>query len=145
MDATAILHDARIVPVVVIDDVDTAIPLAETLVSCGLDAAAHEMPFIPGAITASEMIRLLERGYTLQKFFPAELAGGSAMLRAIGSPIPDVRFFPTGGISAELADDYLALGNVACVGGSWIAPGPLLGARDFNAIARLATEAARAV
>lgn len=108
-----------------------------------LDAADDaEVPLVPGAATASEVMRLLERGYVLQKFFPAEGAGGTAMLKALGAPIPEARFFPTGGISEALAPDYLALPNVDCVGGSWIAPPALLAAGDFDAIGRLASAAA---
>ena len=109
-----------------------------------LDAAArHEIPFVPGAVTASEIISLQERGYTLTKFFPAELAGGTKLLKALGAPIPEARFFPTGGITPELAKDYLALPNVACIGGSWLTPADLLATRDFKAIAEIAKQAAR--
>ncbi len=108
-----------------------------------LDAVADvELPFVPGAVTASEMLELLDRGYTLQKFFPAELSGGAAFLEAIAAPIPEVSFMPTGGIGPDNAQDYLALANVACVGGSWIAPPDLLQERDFAAIAELASAAA---
>lgn len=100
------------------------------------------LPFVPGAITASEMIRLLERGYTLQKFFPAEPAGGLAMIKALHAPLPEVRFFPTGGISVELAPAYLAHPAVACVGGSWFVPAAALAEEDFARIGRLAAEAA---
>jgi 2-dehydro-3-deoxyphosphogluconate aldolase/(4S)-4-hydroxy-2-oxoglutarate aldolase len=108
-----------------------------------LDAADDaEVPLVPGAATASEVMRLLERGYILQKFFPAEGAGGTAMLKALGAPLPEARFFPTGGITEALAREYLALPNVDCVGGSWIAPPALLAAGDFEAIGRLASAAA---
>ena len=89
------------------------------------------------------MMRLLQRGYTLQKFFPAELAGGAKFLKAVGAPIPEVSFMPTGGIGPDNVGDYLALKNVACVGGSWIAPASLLEQRDFAAIGKLAADAAR--
>lgn len=109
-----------------------------------LEAAADaELPFVPGAVTASEMLKLLDLGYTLQKFFPAELSGGAAFLKAIGSPIPEISFMPTGGVSPENASDYLSLVNVACIGGSWIAPSTLLREKDFDAIAGLAAAAAR--
>ena len=98
---------------------------------------------IPGAATPSEMMRLYERGYSLQKFFPAELAGGIPFLRAVGAPLPELRFVPTGGIDADLARKYLELPNVFAVGGSWIAPADLLKSRDFRAIGRLAEAAAR--
>ena len=87
------------------------------------------------------MLGLLDRGYTLQKFFPAELAGGVSFLKAVGAPVPEVSFMPTGGISPDNAGDYLALSNVACVGGSWIAPASLLAVRDFDAVALRAAEA----
>ena len=80
------------------------------------------LPLLPGAVTASEVMALLERGYTVQKFFPAEQSGGAAFLKSIGSPIPQVSFCPTGGISLKNAADYLALKTVLCVGGSWVAP-----------------------
>jgi 2-dehydro-3-deoxyphosphogluconate aldolase/(4S)-4-hydroxy-2-oxoglutarate aldolase len=92
------------------------------------------LPFIPGAATASEMLLLLERGYTVQKFFPAEVAGGIDYLKAVGGPLPEVRFIPTGGVTPALAKDYLALDNVFAVGGSWLSPGDLLRKGDFDAI-----------
>ncbi len=200
---TDILGGARVVPVVVIDDVETAVPLAETLVDAGItvieitlrtdaalqaieaiakavptmvtgagsvrtplhmqavvdagakftvcpgaterlvDAAAKSgVPFFPGAATPSEMLRLYELGFSTQKLFPAEVVGGISMLKAVSGPLPEVRFMPTGGISPERASDYLALPNVACVGGSWITPKNLLAAGDYDAIGRLAAEAA---
>lgn len=204
MNAAELLAGANIVPVVVIEDADNAVPLAGVLLESGLNAievtlrtkagvAAIEriasevpdmlvgagsvrrasqvaevvaagarfvvspgssdalldavadagIPYVPGAMTPSETLKLLDDGYTLQKFFPAELAGGIALLKAVGAPIPEVSFMPTGGISPANAGDYLALPNVACIGGSWIAPAALLAARDFDAIAQLATDAAR--
>lgn len=202
MDACELLGAERVIPVVVIDDADRAVPLARCLADAGLnsievtlrsDAAldaieriATEVPelivgagslrkaahfadvqkagarfavapgatdklldaaeaagvaMLPGAATASEMMHLSERGYPLQKFFPAELAGGIPYLKAVGGPLPEVRFVPTGGISAELARDYLALDNVIAVGGSWITPKKLIETGDFEGIARLATDA----
>lgn len=204
MNAADLLNGVRVVPVVVIDDAESAVPLAETLLAAGLNAievtlrteagltsieriatevpgmlvgagsvrrasqvaevkmagarfvvspgssdalldavADAAIPFVPGAVTASEMLKLLDRGYTLQKFFPAELAGGAKFLKAVGAPIPEVSFMPTGGISTGNARDYLALDNVACLGGSWIAPASLLGEGNFDAIGRLATDAVR--
>ena len=204
MDASQLLKDARIVPVVVIDDPDAAAVLAETLVDAGLryieitlrteralaviermaraapDAvigagsvreAAHfrqivdagarfavspgfsrrltesameaKMPFVPGGVTASELIALRELGYSLVKFFPAELAGGISMLRAVGAPLPEIRFFPTGGITPALAKDYLGLPNVSCLGGTWITPADKLAAHDFGTIGKVARQAAR--
>lgn len=99
------------------------------------------LPLLPGAATATEAMVLLERGYSVQKFFPAEAAGGAPALKAIGAPIPQVSFCPTGGITARNAADYLALANTLCVGGSWVAPRPLLEAGDWAAITALARAA----
>lgn len=99
------------------------------------------LPLLPGAVTASEIMALLERGYTVQKFFPAEQSGGAGFLKSIGSPIPQVRFCPTGGISLKNAADYLGLKNILCVGGSWVAPKEAMVAGDWAAITRLAAEA----
>lgn len=204
MEPIELLQGTRVIPVVVIEDVDVAVPLAKCLERAGigtieitlrtnaavdaiariateypqmivgagslrdagqvdavksagasygvapgatdrlLDAAVSAgLPMIPGAATPSEMMRLYERGYSLQKFFPAELAGGIPFLRAVGAPLPELRFVPTGGIDADLARKYLGLPNVFAVGGSWIAPADLLKSRDFRAIGRLAEAAAR--
>ena len=101
------------------------------------------LPLLPGAVTASEIMSLLELGYTVQKFFPAEQSGGAAFLKSIGSPIPQVRFCPTGGITLRNAPDYLALKNILCVGGSWVAPKDAMAAGDWLSITRLAEEACR--
>ena len=204
MNAADLLAGQHIVPVVVIDDADDAVPLATALIENGLgavevtlrtaagleaieriakevpgmlvgagsvrraqqvaqvraagaafavcpgssdallDAVADAgLPFVPGAVTPTEMLALLDRGYTLQKFFPAELSGGVAFLQAVAAPLPEVSFMPTGGIRAESALDYLALPNVACVGGTWIAPAGLLRAKDFEAVGKLAAAAAQ--
>ena len=198
-----LLHGIRVVPVVVIDDVDTAVPLAETLLKSGLRAievtlrtsvavdaiaaisdqvpdllvgagslrnarqlkdvvnagakfgvspghsdalleavAAAQLPFIPGAVTPSESLSLLDRGYVLQKFFPAGVAGGIPYLKAVSGPLPEIRFMPTGGVSAENAADDQALTHVSGIGGSWIVPGDALRSRDFKTIAKLAQAAA---
>lgn len=203
MDASQLLKDARIVPVVVIDEPASAARLARTLVDAGLrfveitlrtgealaaiekmaaevpdavigagslrepaqfrrirdagaqfavspgfsralvDAAAETgMPFVPGGVTASEIIQLRELGYSLVKFFPAELAGGISVLKALGGPLPEARFFPTGGITPSRAPDYLRLPNVSCLGGTWITPADRLAASDFESIAALARSAA---
>lgn len=198
-----LLHGSRVVPVVVIDDADTAVPLANALLEGGLRAievtlrttaavdaiaviadkvpdllvgagslrnaaqvrevvaagarfgvspghtealldevATAELPFVPGAVTPSESLALFDRGYALQKFFPAGVAGGIPYLKALSGPLPEIRFMPTGGITAETAPDYLALPNVACIGGSWIVPADALRDGDFDTIARLAEAAA---
>jgi 2-dehydro-3-deoxyphosphogluconate aldolase/(4S)-4-hydroxy-2-oxoglutarate aldolase len=201
-EATRICRLAPVVPVLVIDDLSHARPLAEALVAGGLPAlevtlrtpvaldairamsevpggvvgagtlltpvdvkaakaagakfgvspgatdrllAACEdegLPLLPGAATASEIMALLEKGYTVQKFFPAEQAGGAAYLKSIGSPIPQVSFCPTGGISLKIAPDYLGLKNILCVGGSWVAPKDAMARGDWAAITTLAREAA---
>ncbi len=105
-------------------------------------AAASPVPFLPGSATASEVMRLLERGYRCLKFFPAEPAGGVAYLKALASPLPEARFCPTGGIDADRARAYLSLPNVLCVGGSWVAPGDAVAAGDWPRITRLARAAA---
>lgn len=108
-----------------------------------LDACeANDLPLLAGASSATEAMRLLERGYTVQKFFPAEASGGARAIKAIGAPIPQVSFCPTGGVSLANAGDYLSLPNVACVGGSWVAPAAMIAAGDWAGIERLAREAA---
>ena len=102
----------------------------------------EELPLLPGAATASEIMTLLERGYTVQKFFPAEQAGGAAYLKSIGAPLPQVHFCPTGGISLKLAPQYLALKNILCVGGSWVAPKDAMAAGEWATVTALAAEAA---
>ena len=162
---------APVVPVLVLDDAALAADLARALIAGGLPAlevtlrtpaaldAIREMAAIPGGVvgagtlltpkdvenakaTASEAMRLLERGYTVQKFFPAEANGGVPALKAIGAPIPQVKFCPTGGVSLKNAPDYLALSNTLCVGGSWVAPKDLMLAGDWAGIEALAREAA---
>ena len=108
-----------------------------------LDACeAADLPLLPGAATASEAMKLLERGYTVQKFFPAEANGGVPALKAIGAPIPQVRFCPTGGVSMKNVGDYLGLSNVLCCGGSWVAPKDMVSSGDWAGIEALAREAA---
>lgn len=97
-------------------------------------AEGLRLPFVPGAITPSESLILLERGYTLQKLFPASIVGGVDYLKALGAPLPEVKFMPTGGVSPDNMADYLALANVAAVGGSWIAPANLLKDGDYREI-----------
>lgn len=107
-----------------------------------IDAACEfGLPLLPGAVTATEIMALLEKGYTVQKFFPAEQSGGAAFLKSIGGPLPQVSFCPTGGIGLKTAPDYLSLGNILCVGGSWIAPRDAMAAGDWARITRLAAEA----
>jgi 2-dehydro-3-deoxyphosphogluconate aldolase/(4S)-4-hydroxy-2-oxoglutarate aldolase len=200
-NALALCQMAPVIPVLVIEDLAHAVPLAQALVAgglpvlevtlrtdCALEAIAemariegavvgagtvltpeqmadaraagarfavapgatsalidaarpNEMPLLPGAQTCSEVMSLMEQGYTVQKFFPAEAIGGANALQSIGGPLPQVTFCPTGGISAARAPDYLALPNVACVGGSWVAPKDAMAAGDWDAITRLARAA----
>ena len=108
-----------------------------------IDACAEaELPLLPGAATATEIMTLLEMGFTVQKFFPAEQAGGAAFLKSIGSPIPQVSFCPTGGISLAIAPQYLALKNILCVGGSWVAPKDAMVQGDWARVETLARQAA---
>ncbi|MES0832341.1 MULTISPECIES: bifunctional 4-hydroxy-2-oxoglutarate aldolase/2-dehydro-3-deoxy-phosphogluconate aldolase [Nocardiopsidaceae] len=198
-----ILDLAPVMPVVVVSDAETAVPLARALVAGGLPgievtlrtpaaleaigriaaevpeavvgagtvvspgqarAAAEAgarflvspgctadlasamadtgLPFLPGVGTVSEAMALLERGLSALKFFPAEAAGGAAFLKSLTGPLPQVRFCPTGGITAASAPSYLALSNVGCVGGSWLTPADLVSAGDWGRVTRLAEEAA---
>ncbi|MFG3493875.1 bifunctional 4-hydroxy-2-oxoglutarate aldolase/2-dehydro-3-deoxy-phosphogluconate aldolase [Streptomyces sp. NPDC047928] len=103
--------------------------------------AASGVPYLPGVSTASDVVALLERGVPEMKFFPAEAAGGTAYLRSLAGPLPQARFCPTGGISAASAPAYLALPNVACVGGTWMLPADALAARDWTRVESLARAA----
>ncbi|GFZ88456.1 bifunctional 4-hydroxy-2-oxoglutarate aldolase/2-dehydro-3-deoxy-phosphogluconate aldolase [Dyella caseinilytica] len=107
-----------------------------------LDAADNSaLPLLPGVATAGEAMTLLERGYRHLKFFPAVPAGGAKLLGAWASPLPQLRFCPTGGISLTSAPDFLALPNVLCVGGSWLTPSDKLKSGDWTGIEQLAREA----
>ena len=201
---SAILSAAPVVPVLTIDDLAVAVPLARALVAGGLtalevtlrtpagldciraiaaeveganvgagtvlDAKQYEaadkagatfvvspgatnvligaarnspVPFLPGVATAGEAMALADHGYLFLKFFPAEPAGGLAYLKALSAPLPEIRFCPTGGIGATNAPAYLALPNVICVGGSWVAPTEAVAAGDFARVTMLSREAAR--
>lgn len=105
-------------------------------------ASDCEIPLIPGIATASELMRGLERGWRRFKFFPAESSGGVPALKGFAGPFAQARFCPTGGIDAAKAPTYLALPNVACVGGSWMLPADALKAKDWARIGALAREAA---
>jgi 2-dehydro-3-deoxyphosphogluconate aldolase/(4S)-4-hydroxy-2-oxoglutarate aldolase len=113
--------------------------VTESLIDAAIESG---VPILPGVISPSEVMRLMEKGITEMKFFPAEAAGGIPMLKSIGGPLPQVTFCPTGGISLKNAADYLALSNVACIGGSWMAPADLVDKEDWDEIKRRATEAA---
>lgn len=101
-----------------------------------------DLPLLPGAATATEAMALLEQGFDMLKFFPAEASGGAAAVKSIGAPIPQISFCPTGGVSPSNAQTYLSLSNVVCVGGSWVAPTDLVKAGDWAGIERLARDAA---
>ncbi|MGE8944261.1 bifunctional 4-hydroxy-2-oxoglutarate aldolase/2-dehydro-3-deoxy-phosphogluconate aldolase [Leptospira interrogans] len=120
---------------------------ARFLVSPGMTPslleAAHgwNVPFLPGAATASEAMALSDLGYRVLKFFPAEPAGGVPALKALGAPLADIKFCPTGGIDLAKAPSYLSLPNVITVGGSWVAPAKAIAAGDWETIEKLAREA----
>ena len=197
-----VLERAPVIPVLVIDDVADAAPLAEALVAGGLgmleitlrtpaaldaiaamaevegalvgagtltrpgefaevaaagarfavspgflpalsDAAAEAgLFYLPGVATASEVLAAKASGHSFVKFFPAEAAGGTAMLNALAGPYPEVCFCPTGGITATKLPEYLQLANVRCVGGAWVAPRKLVQEKDWAGITALAREAA---
>ncbi|GAA3924303.1 bifunctional 4-hydroxy-2-oxoglutarate aldolase/2-dehydro-3-deoxy-phosphogluconate aldolase [Actinomadura viridis] len=203
MNARELLDLAPVVPVVVLDDPDAAVPMAEALVAGGLPAievtlrtegalAAIEriaagvpgavvgagtivtpedaerarragaaflvspgctprlreamtgtgLPFLPGVSSATEAMALLEHGITAMKFFPAEAAGGAAYLKALGGPLPGIRFCPTGGVTQENASRYLALPNVGCVGGTWLTPADAVRDGDWARVEEMARKAA---
>ena len=198
-----LLEQAPVVPVVVLDDAEAAVPLARALVEGGLPVIevtlrtpaateavrriAAEVPeavvgtgtvrtpadvrasvdagarflvspgttprlldamedsgldLLPGTSSISEMLAVAERGHTAMKFFPAEAAGGRPYLKAVAGPLPELRFCPTGGITVDSAPDYLALRNVACVGGTWLTPADAVAAGDVDRIRELASVAA---
>lgn len=113
--------------------------VTDSLLKAAEDA---DLPLLAGAATASEVMYLLERGYDTLKLFPAEAVGGVALLKSLASPLPQVTFCPTGGITLQTAPQYLALPNVLCVGGSWVAPDTLIQSQDWQGIQQLAREAA---
>ncbi len=117
---------------------------AKFAVSPGLTKdLAHQdsLPLLPGVATSSEVMRAMEWDYTYLKFFPAVPAGGVNYLKGIGGPLPQAKFCPTGGIDVKNAADFLALPNVLCVGGSWVAPAKAMEEGNWTEITRLAAEA----
>lgn len=108
-------------------------PLAEA-------GGRHQLPFLPGVFTPSDVMRAQSWGFDALKLFPAQQAGGIGMLKALQGPLPGVRFCPTGGIGAENFADFLALANVACVGGSWVCPASAVEQQDWAQISRLASQ-----
>lgn len=203
LTAREVIQDAPVLPVIVLHDAATAVPLARALLAGGIrmlevtlrtpaalqciEAIARELPqavvgagtvrsaadaqaaalagarfavspgytrsigkacrdlglpLLPGVATASEILLAQEDGYHDLKFFPAVPAGGSALLKAWQGPFAEVRFCPTGGIHPGNAREFLALANVACVGGSWLVPDDAVRQGDWQRVARLAREAA---
>ena len=119
--------------------------MTEALVQAATDS---RLPFMPGVMTPSEVMRAREMGFSLVKLFPAAQAGGLAMLKAMAGPLPDMKFCPTGGVSVDNMQDFLSLSNVAMVGGSWLTPLDAVQAGDWKRItqlARAATDAVQAV
>jgi 2-dehydro-3-deoxyphosphogluconate aldolase/(4S)-4-hydroxy-2-oxoglutarate aldolase len=202
LTARDVMHDAPVIPVIVLNDVDHAVPLARALVAGGIrmlevtlrtpeglasieaiargvpdavvgagtirnaeDARAAAkagaqffvspgytaavgrackeigLPYLPGVATSSEIMAAQDDGWHALKFFPAVQAGGIAMLKGWQGPFGDVLFCPTGGISPSNASEFLALPNVACVGGTWIVPQDAIERGDWSRIERLAREA----
>ncbi|WP_417624824.1 bifunctional 4-hydroxy-2-oxoglutarate aldolase/2-dehydro-3-deoxy-phosphogluconate aldolase [Paremcibacter congregatus] len=109
-----------------------------------LDAAENSLtPLLPGVATASEVMHLMERGYSMLKLFPAEAIGGRELLKSFSGPLAHAKFCPTGGISPDIAPSYLSLPNVVCVGGSWMVSAQDIANRDWAKIETLARAAAR--
>ncbi|RZA10022.1 MAG: bifunctional 4-hydroxy-2-oxoglutarate aldolase/2-dehydro-3-deoxy-phosphogluconate aldolase, partial [Lysobacteraceae bacterium] len=101
-----------------------------------------DYPLLPGVMTPSELLAAKAAGFSTCKLFPAQQAGGVGMLKALHAVFPDVAFCPTGGVTRQNAAEFLALPNVLCVGGSWVAPANLLAAGDWAAVHALAADAA---
>ena len=163
MTLLEIMRASPVIPVIAIDKIEHAVPLAQALVAGGIRVleitlrTAHGLPAIraitqqvPEAIVgvgtltqAEELTAAREAGFRQLKLFPAVPAGGTGMLNAIAGPLPDVTFCPTGGISQETAPEYLACKNVACVGGSWLTPKDAMLAGDWSRITTIARAAAK--
>ncbi len=202
MDLKSLLETVPVIPVLTIDRVDDAVPLARALVAGGLpvlevtlrtaaalpaieriaaevdgavvgagtivtpddleacrDAGSRfavspglteplaeaarrsDMPLLPGVMTPSEAMTARHWGFRFLKLFPAKVAGGLALLKAMGGPLSDLAFCPTGGIGPDTFRQYLELPNVVCVGGSWVAPKQAINDSDWSVITRLAQEA----
>ena len=103
-------------------------------------AAAHAVPFLPGAVTGSEVLRAMEFGYAALKFFPAEAVGGTPALQALSGPFPNVNFMPTGGVTPDNVANYFQLENVCAVGGSWLTPRELLMGQQWEALYQSAVD-----
>lgn len=124
---------------------------AKFIVSPGFDAEIVDycleknIPVFPGCITPSEVAQAVKRGLKVIKFFPAEQAGGVAMIKAMGAPYNMVKFMPTGGISAKNLSEYLSCSNIVCCGGSWMVKGDLITEGKFDEITELTKEAVELV
>jgi len=122
-------------------DAGTAFAVSPGLTDALADASCHhELPYLPGVFTPSDVMRAQSWGFNALKLFPAQQAGGIGMLKALAGPLPGVRFCPTGGIGADNFIDFLDLPNVACVGGSWVCPASAIANRDWEQITRLARQ-----
>ena len=115
--------------------------MTDSLVQAALD---HQMPFMPGVMTPGEVMAARDHGFGLVKLFPAAQAGGLAMLKALGGPLGDMRFCPTGGVSLANMGEFLKQPNVAMIGGSWLTPIDLIEAGRWSDITQLAREATQA-
>lgn len=112
--------------------------MTDALVQAAMDC---QIPLIPGVMTPTEVMRARDLGFGLMKLFPAAQAGGQAMLKALAGPLGDVQFCPTGGVTPENMTDFLALPNVAMVGGSWLTPSDAVAQQDWPRITQLARQA----
>ena len=138
--------------VLTVEQVDAAVRAgAEFIVSPGFDAEIvdyclkNEIPVFPGCISPSEVAQAIKRGLNVVKFFPAEPAGGIAMIKAMAAPYTGLRFMPTGGINAKNLGEYLSSDKIVCCGGSWMVKGELVKNGEFNKIRQLTEEARRLV
>ena len=134
--------------VLTVDQVDRAVQAgAEFIVSPGFDpeivdyCLKKEIPVLPGCISPSEVAQAVKRGLKTVKFFPAEQAGGVAMIKAMAAPYTGIKFMPTGGINAKNLEDYLSFDKIICCGGSWMVKGDLVKAGAFDKIKELTAEA----
>jgi 2-dehydro-3-deoxyphosphogluconate aldolase/(4S)-4-hydroxy-2-oxoglutarate aldolase len=112
--------------------------MSEALVQAAMDC---QLPFIPGVMTPSDVMQARDLGFSLMKLFPATQAGGLGMLQALGGPLGDVQFCPTGGVTPQNMTAFLTLPNVAMVGGSWLTPADAVAQGDWARITQLAQQA----
>ena len=138
--------------VLTIDQVNRAVNAgAKFIVSPGFDpeivdyCLEKNIPVLPGCITPSEVAQAVKRGLKVVKFFPAEQAGGVAMIKAMAAPYTMVKFMPTGGISTKNLADYLGCDKILCCGGSWMVKGDMIKAGEFDKITAMTKEAVEKV